>query len=73
MRTSKLIAGLLVILGFAACEPEEELKNGCDPEGLRFMYGSVPCSYESKAAVPEPDAEVEAAEFEISEIEENNE
>jgi hypothetical protein len=61
MKTSKLIAGLLVILGFAACEPEESLPK-CPPvnEGdARYMYGVVPCAYESKSNVPDVDEAVE--------------
>ncbi len=73
MKMSKLIAGMLVMLGFAACEPEEETKPGCDPEGLRYMYGPYPCAYESKSAVPDGDDVTEAAEFIISETEENDE
>jgi hypothetical protein len=59
MKTSKLIAALLAVLGFAGCEPEETPKPGCDPNGAYLMYGTVPCAYESKVAVPDTDEATE--------------
>lgn len=68
MKASKIIAGLLVLLGFAGCEPGEE--TGCQPEGESVaLYGVIPCAYESKPAVPAD----ETVEFVLPEIEESNE
>ncbi len=53
MKTSKIIAGMLVVLGFSSCEPEDDyVPWRCDPNAPRLMYGAYPCEYESKAAVP---------------------
>ncbi len=54
MKTTKIFAAMLAVLGFSACEPEEELKPGCPPsDGPMFMYGVVPCAYEQKDNVPD--------------------
>ncbi len=54
MKTNKIIAGLLVMLGFAACKPEDEQLPRCPGENeARYMYGVFPCEYETKSAVPE--------------------
>lgn len=73
MKASRTIAALLALLGFGAamvgCKPDEKVKPGCDPEGSEVMYGVIPCSYESKSAVPrEPEPSGDSVDF-LGEIE----
>jgi len=59
MKTQKLVAWALVLLGFAGCkpdEPEPPKKDGlprCQPGQSALMYGVVSCYWESRATMPE--------------------
>ncbi len=64
MKANKIIAGMLVMLGFAACEPEPE-----DPPQSIASYGVPSAQFEQKPAVPVN----ETVEFVLPEIEESNE
>ncbi len=68
------MAGLLVVLGFAACKPEEIPKPGCPPAGTPVLsYGVIPCTYESKANVPDVDGTAKSVEFVSTETGETEE
>jgi hypothetical protein len=58
MKTSRIIAALLVALGFTACEPEEE-KVMYGPPEAKYMYGVSRAVFELKPAVPDIDETLE--------------
>ncbi|MDR2912647.1 MAG: hypothetical protein LBV38_05030 [Alistipes sp.] len=59
MKTTKLIAGVLVMLGFAGCEPEESPgpnEDGlprCQEDMFYPLYGPPTCYWESRATIPQ--------------------
>jgi hypothetical protein len=63
MKTSKLIAGGLVMLGFAACKPDEAEKPMYGPPHVN-MYGAPSAQFEQKPQVPDAGT---TAEFKIEE------
>jgi hypothetical protein len=69
MKTSKIIAAALVMLGFAGCKPEEIVDKPMYgvPEG-DYMYGVKRAVFEQKPAAPDLETEVKAADFAIDEI-----